>query len=235
MIRPADKGSGIVVVDKNEYISELLTEMDRSDIYERTEQKQIEDSYKEIKKLVDKMHKEGVITKEMKQYLMPKYATAGKLKGNPKIHKKDIPYRTIVSGINTPTERIAELVEHELNQYVESSPSYIQDTNDFINKLADFNDRIPKDSISFCFDVCKLYPSVPRKEGLAACKEALETRSTKLIDTENAMKLIEVVLDNKIFEFGDNYFIQRKGVAISSKLGKKTLHVPTCENGMRNF
>ena len=33
VIRPADKGSGIVVVDKNEYISELLTEMDRSDIY----------------------------------------------------------------------------------------------------------------------------------------------------------------------------------------------------------
>ena len=137
VIRPAYKGSGIVVVDKNEYISELLTEMDRSDIYERTEQKQIEDSYKKIKKLVDKMHKEGVITKEIKQYLMPKYATAGKLKGNPKIHKKDIPYRTIVSGINTPTERIAELVEHELNQYVESSPGYIQDTNDFINKLAD--------------------------------------------------------------------------------------------------
>ena len=186
VIRPADKGSGIVVVDMNEYISELLTEMDRSDIYERTKQKQTEDSYKEIKKKkknqVDKIHKEWVITKEMKQYLMPKYANAGKLKGNPKIHKKDIPYKTIVSGISTPTETIAELGEHKLNQYVESSPSYmyIQDTNDFINKLADFKDRIREDSISFCFDVCKLYPSVPRKDGLAACREALETRETKL-------------------------------------------------------
>ena len=36
----------------------------------------------------------------------------------------------------------------------------------------------------FCFDVCKLYPSVPKEEGIAACREALETRTAPLIPTE---------------------------------------------------
>ena len=126
---------------------------------------------------------------------------------------------SLIMGQAIPDQSVLSALEIE-KLYVKSSPSYIQDTNDFINKLKDFKDRILEDSILFCFGVFKLYPSVPMKEGLAACKEALETRIIKLIDTEKAMKLIEAILDNNIFEFGDNYFIQRKGVAIGSRLGK---------------
>ena len=61
----------------------------------------------------------------MQQYLVPKYVQAGKLKGNPKFHKTDAPLRTIVSGIDTPTERITELEEHELKEFVESTPRYV--------------------------------------------------------------------------------------------------------------
>ena len=49
------------------------------------------------------MYKEGVISKDLQQYLIPKYPKNGKLKGNPKLHKDGAPFRTIVSGVNTPT------------------------------------------------------------------------------------------------------------------------------------
>ena len=42
---------------------------------------------------------------------------------------------TIVSGIDTPTERFAEVMEHELNDFVINSPTYIRDTTDFISNL----------------------------------------------------------------------------------------------------
>ena len=130
--------------------------------------------------------------------------------------QKNTPYRTIVSGINTPAERMAEVAEYELNHFVESSPSYIRDTTDFINKLKEIQEPISKDFK--LFDVCKLYPSVPKKEGLQACKEALDKRISPLIDTTYVLKMIETVLENNVFQFGDNHFIQTEGVAIGSRL-----------------
>lgn len=53
---------------------------------------------------------------------------------------------------NTPTERLAEVAEYELNEYVTSSPSYIRDTTDFINKLKEVQQPIPEGAILFCFD-----------------------------------------------------------------------------------
>lgn len=103
--------------------------------------------------MVNKMTKDGVITKDMQHYLIPKFANPRKLKGDPKLHKPGHPYRSIVSGIGTPTERIAELAEYELDEYVTDSPSFLRDTTDFINKLGDIKDPLPEGSILFCFDV----------------------------------------------------------------------------------
>ncbi len=75
-------------------------------------------------------------------------------------------------------EKIAEVAEKELNEYVVNSPSYIRDTTDFINQIKDIN-GLPDDTILFCFDVCKLYPSIPKKEDMDACEEAVAARSSK--------------------------------------------------------
>ena len=135
MIRPADKGSGIVILDKDDYIKKLHSEMEQSKSYEETDADIINETMKRIRKLVNKMHREGVINNELKQYLIPRYPTPCKLKGNPKLHKNNASLRTIVSGIDTPTEKFAEVAEHELNDFVINSPTYIRDTTDFISKL----------------------------------------------------------------------------------------------------
>ena len=179
VIRPADKGSGIVVVDKTEYIHRLLKEMTDSESYKEIPQDLTETATKTVKKFVNKMFKEGVINKDLQQYLIPKYPKNGKLKGNPKLHKDGAPFRTIVSGVNTPIERMVEVAEHELNDYVINSPTYIRDTTDFINKLREIKSTIPTNALLFCFDVEKLYPSVPRTEGIQACKEALNRRKNQ--------------------------------------------------------
>ena len=179
VIRPADKGSGRVVVDKTEYIHRLHKEMTDSESYKEIPQELTETATKTVKQLVNKMFKEGVINKDLQQYLIPKYPKNGKLKGNQKLHKDGAPFRTIVSGVNTPTERMAEVAEHKLNDYVINSPTYIRDTTDFINKLREIKSTIPTNALLFCFDVEKLYPSVPRTEGLQACKEALNRRKKK--------------------------------------------------------
>ena len=115
---------------------------------------------------------------------------------------------------------MAEVAESELNEFVVADPSYIRKTSAFILKLKEVNEPLPENCLLFCFDVCKLYPSVPRKEGIEACREALDSRSNPLIDTENTIRMIETVLENNVFELGNNQFIQTEGVAIGSRLGK---------------
>ena len=81
-------------------------------------------------------------------------------------------------------------------------------------------ENVPKDAILFCFDVCKLYSSIPRKEGLEACEEGLEIRSRPIIPTEYAKEMIKVVLDNNNFSLWDKHYLQKGGVAIGSRLGR---------------
>jgi hypothetical protein len=219
VIRPADKGSGIVIVNKSDYIDKLYQEMTDNKSYCQTDEDLTEASAKSVRSLVNKMHRDGAISKGLKQYLIPRYPAAGKLKGNPKLHKPGNPYRVIVSGVNSATEKIAEVAEHELNEYVVKSPSYLKDTTDFLQKLKEVKTPVDADAILFCFDVRQLYPSVPREEGIEACKEALKVRTNPIVPTKYAVRMIETVLDNNNFNFGDKHFTQTGGVAIGSRLG----------------
>jgi hypothetical protein len=159
-IRLADKGSGIVLVDKDDYINKLNTDIEQSDSYAGTDGDITYKDTKVVKKLVNKMLKDKHISKEMQQYLIPRYPRPGRIQCSPKIHKSKAPMRTIVNGIN----KLAEVAESELKEFVTTTPSYIQDTTYFLQKLSDIPEPLPEETILFCFDVCKLYPSVPQND-----------------------------------------------------------------------
>jgi hypothetical protein len=220
VIRPADKGSGAVVVNTAEYMKELVDDMKKSHSYRETEDAGVTVAVRGVKKIADKLYKDGHIDKDLKKYLTPKYPQSGKLKGNPKLHKSGNPYRHIVSGIGTPTERLAEVAEKELEDFVVGSDSYIKDTTDFLQKIQSVPQPIPENAILFCFDVVKLYPSIPKQEGLAACREALDSRTQPDIPTKGVLEMIKTVLDNNNFTFCGKNYTQMDGVAIGSKLGK---------------
>ena len=149
----------------------------------------------------------------------------GQLQGNPKLHKSGAPLRAIVSGRGHATEKIAEVAEEQLRPHVESLESYVKDTNDFLLKLqsspqpiVDQHGYVP---LLFCMDVKKLSPSVPRGDGIAACRLALDNRRDASLPTEEVIQMIELVLDNNNFNLtADNQFVQTDGTAIGSRLGK---------------
>ena len=223
VIRPADKGSGIVVMNSRDYWEKLRKEVNDSSTYKPTEGDQTQIIHKKVKTLADNLLKNGYIGKHLHKYLVPTLPKAGYIQGNPKLHKEGAPLRAIISGRGHATQGIAEIAESELSAHVEGQPSYVRDTTDFINKVRDL--KLPSSTelkpILFCMDVRKLYPSVPRSEGLAACKEALDSRVDPAIPTNEVLKMIELVLDNNNFCVGGSgHFIQVNGTAIGSKLGR---------------
>ena len=168
VIRPADKGSGIVVLDASDYKNSIKKELEDSSTYTQIDKDVTQDACKKLNKLLKSLRKEGVNTRELEQCMAVKSVTAGKLKGNPKIHKPSRPMRTIVSTINHPTEGIAKIAEDELRKGVEKLPSFIKDTTHFLSRLNHVNQPLPPDTLFFTMDVKGLYPNVPRAEARQA-------------------------------------------------------------------
>ena len=114
------------------------------------------------------------IDKDTLKYLTPTELRTARFYHVPKIHKVGNPDRPIVSSCRARTERISEYVDHHLCPLVVQTPSYLRDTTDFLRKLSTL-EMLPPGSILVSLDVSSLYTNIPHNEGVAACREALET------------------------------------------------------------
>ena len=224
VIRPADKGSGVVIMNKEDYLEKLAAELHDGSTYEAVKRDMTRHVSRQVKNITTSMHKRGYIGKHQMKYLNHDRPRPGQVQGNPKVHKEGNPLRLIVDGRNHPTERLAELAEQQLQEHVEGLESHVRDTGDFLQKLR----RLPQpvtgrggvEPLLFCMDVRKLYPSVPRREGLEACRAALDGRSSKAIPTDEILKIIDLVLESNNFNLdADRQFLQKEGTAIGSRLG----------------
>lgn len=90
IIRPADKGSGIVVMDTNKYVDQLENKMINSASYDRVKVDKSKQITNKIKKLINNIYKKGPITSELRHYLLPTEISSGKLQANPKLIRKTI-------------------------------------------------------------------------------------------------------------------------------------------------
>ena len=90
-----DKGSGIVILDTDAYVAGLEKEVNIGKSYSKTDDEKHKETEKLVKKTVNKMYKNGHINNDLKKYLTPKLTKPGQLKGNPKLHKKGKPLRTL--------------------------------------------------------------------------------------------------------------------------------------------
>ena len=95
--------------------------------------------------------------------------------------------------------------------------SYIQDTNNFLKKIANFP-PLPDDIVLYLIDVVGLYPNIPHEKGLIAIRKAPDTRKNKTISTDSLIELAEFVLKNNIFEHDRSVFKQLRGTATGTKI-----------------
>ena len=210
IIKPADKGSCVVVWDREDYIAEADRQLKDNETYESSSLKDVD-----LVKLVEKsnsifqsLRKRKLITEEELKYFTYKYKKAtnfGKMYLLPKIHKRlvNVPGRPVISNCGTPTEKASEFLDHHLQPIMKSGTSYIKDTNDFLSKLKNLK-KVPDNTILVTADVAELYPSIPHNEGLEVLKKQLDSFYEISIPTVDLVKMAEFVLKNNYFEFNSN-------------------------------
>ena len=93
-------------------------------------------------------------------------------------------------------------------------------------KLDDLKE-LPPGSLLVTLDVSSLYTNIPHKEGIEACRKALNSSghfSFSRFKAKSICDLMRMILTMNNFEFANNHFIQLHGTAMGMRM------VPACAN-----
>ena len=140
IIKEADKGSGIVVWDRDDYLEEAKKQLDGKEVYKKVNGEVEGPLIKLIKGVLGNVRKRGDISDKTLDYFLVNNPKLGRFYLLPKIHKRlhDVPGRPVISNSSYYTENISSFVEFHLKPLAQKVQSYIKDTNDFLKKLCNF-------------------------------------------------------------------------------------------------
>ena len=179
IIKQADKGSAVVILDRGKYVAEAMRQLHDSEVYISLRDDPTADMIRKVNERVEKLHTDGYISQSTLQYLMvTNNATAGCFYLLPKIHKKNCPGHPVISGCNTPTEKISAFVDSQLKPLLSQIPSFVKDTNHFWNNLKAMG-KFPDGAILVTIDVVGLYPHIPMMTVLRLLEKLLTTDATQ--------------------------------------------------------
>lgn len=236
IIKEADKGGGIVLMNTNFYklkILEMLTDQSYYRSIPNSDQKHIFDL---IKRLISC---NGNLTNHEHNFLLDFDCKTSTFYGLPKIHKckliqdackmqdseyievldpLDLQFRPIVAGPNCETSRLSCCIDILLKPFLVHVKSYLRDDIDFLNRLPK---TVTMDTKIVSFDVVSLYSNIPHDLGLDAISfwldkhpELIPHRFSKQFIIEG----IQIILENNNFSFNGSFYNQTKGTAMGTKM-----------------
>ena len=231
VILKPDKGNGIVIMNKIDYISKM-----ESIVGDTSKFKIInEDIFKvtirhedKINRFLSKLHKEGLLDHVTYCDLHLSSSRPGILYGLPKIHKEGTPMRPILSAIGTSGYKLSKFIIKFLTP-LSSNEFTLKDSFTFVNEIC----AIPNDQnyTMASFDVKSLFTNIPINETInIACDTLFDPdRQFDTIFTKNYFKqLLELATKGIIFLFNNNLYSQEDGVAMGSPLAPTFANLFLC-------
>ena len=219
VILTADKGTCLVVMDKEEYINkaqDLLKEETYRIIPEDPTNKQ----KNKFIQLLKKIKTEGGISEENYKKMYPTCAGIPKFYGLPKVHKAGVPLRPIVSSGGSVTYNTSKELARIFKPLAGRSSFSVQNTMDFVEQVK--NIRLQPQECIVSYDVKALFTSVPMKPAIKIIKQLLEDdkelQQRTSLTVHNIICLLEFCLNNTCFIFQGRFHEQTEGAAMGSPL-----------------
>ncbi len=220
VIKPADKGSAVVVMDRSDYIAEGLRQLSDKEFYLPVDECLTSRHNKMIKDKIDQMLKDNEISSCTAEYLHVQDPLTLQLYLLPKIHKGIVPLpgRPIILANECPTERISQLVDHFLQPHIPQIKSWVKDSGHCINILS----KLPKLKLGgmlSSLDVVSLYTKMSQRDCIATARKFLiENRCDgENPSNESLIELFTFVLECNSFQFNDQNYLQIGGTAMGTR------------------
>ncbi|CAJ0927185.1 unnamed protein product [Ranitomeya imitator] len=207
IIKPADKGGAIVVMNKSDYTKEIHRQLHDDTVYRLLPADPTTMIRNFIKETLDPYVEKGVIDGKTREYLTKDFPIIPVFYILPKIHKslEHPPGHPIVASTESILSPLAIFLEKILTPLIRTLPSFLLDTGDFLRQLRNL-DSLPADLLLVSLDVRDLYTSIPHTRGILSVRHLLTN------------SLLHPDFLQKIFMFEDQFFLQTKGTAMGSNV-----------------
>ena len=225
VFKKADKGNAIVVMSRQHYIDEALSQLDNSRFYQKIDEPVFQDTYEKVNDIIWELGLKKFLTPAQVQYLKPKEdANPRTFYILPKIHKTmdkwpvkytRPPGRPIVSDVSSDSYRYSELIDDILRPLANIHPSFIKDTNHFLDQLR--NQTFSTDAMLVTFDVESLYTNIQPNKGIEALMKVYRRAGIFQYSFEEIKSLLEISLSNNDFKFNNEWYLQVSGTAMGKK------------------
>lgn len=236
IIKEADKGSALVLMNRDYYQNCILNLLNDTTTYIEVSENKDHAVINKIKRLSIKFN--NVLTKKEKDYITNFDYKTSQFYGLPKVHKSDqiknmissdsgevisvlnptdLNFRPIVASTQCPTNRLSELLDKILQPLQIYVKSYIKNTVHFLNKLP----LTVKTSDTFItFDVSSLYTNITHDLGLEALNYWMNKYPEILdrFDKEFVLEGLSLVLRNNYFQFNGKNYLQQTGTAMGTRV-----------------
>ena len=231
LILKPDKGNGVVILDKSDYITKVEQILSDTEKFGPTK---YDDPFLQVNFLQEKLRtllrdlcKKGSISSNQYDLMYPQGTQLGIMYGTPKVHKAGCPVRPILSSINTPTYKLAKFLVKYL-QPVSVNKFTCKDTFHFVKEI---NSIHFKNSYMVSFDVVSLFTNIPLDETIDICMNRLyheNITSPPDIPEGDFRILLERAAKGSCFMFNGKLYMQLDGVAMGSPLGPVLANIFLC-------
>ena len=223
VIRPADKGGRWVILDASSYSQECLRQLSASSFY-RPLRSSLPLSATDPSSVLLDLLRSGHISRGEFRFLQPPPSPRPRRFGIlPKVHKSVWPEpnappgRPIVADVESINSGAARLIDHFLQPLVYRQASFLLDSQHLLAILR--NHRLSPSTLFATFDVRALYTNVPIQEGLQRVRRAFLSHPDPHRPDATILQLLESSLHNNDFTFGDQHWLQVRGVAMGKAFG----------------
>ena len=218
VVRPADKGGGVVILKRADYYGEIDRLLSATDTYLPLSGDPLGKLKLELSLWVEDGKVQSILTEKGAHYLVPKVPRTPVLYIVPKIHKNKThpPGRPIISGIGSLYSRVGEYLDFFLQPLVVQGKAYLKDSKELIKSLASIT--VSEETWLVTVDVESLYTNIRQADAILAVKEALEEKSSlPQAQIGYLVKGLKIAMGNNYFWAQGDFYKQIKGVAMGAR------------------
>ena len=217
-ITDCDKNVGIAIISSENYISLSELHLKNPTNFQQLTENTLETTQELIQDKLLELKNNGSISKRLFNNLLLSEYKHGSFRILPKLHKKKFGTRPIINCIKHPTSNLSLFVDAVMQPYVQSSNTFIRDSQNLIQRLEEMTFD---DNVKLCsFDFESLYSNIDLKHALVVISDFMSDKITSdHFNIASFHQILKLIFDNNIFSFDKRYYRQITGVAMGSKCG----------------
>ena len=223
IILPSDKNLGPAIMNRADYMQRVLTEHLHTDAYIHMPTEQANAAIKSTTvslKFLYRQHKHS-ISKQEQQYFERSFRETHRhpmFYIMPKIQKKPIKYRPVVSCVNSFNAVFSTWLDYKMKSLLHCIPTYIKDSNALLQDLQQLP-HLPANARIFTADATAMYTNIDCDTALEAFNFLLDTYAAEIppdFPRTLFMTVLGIIMKHNLFQFDDTFWLQKDGTAMGT-------------------